>query len=169
LSRRLPLSLVALTLSAAALPAAEAGAQAPASGTIVAIGSASVTPTPGDRKSDASISKAVVAAQAAALPLAIRAARARAQVLATESGLTLGPLVGIADEAPSPFGGFGPFGTDGTFGPGRYCGTVSRFRTVRLPNGSFRRTRLGTRRLCRIPNRVGTTVAVTYATGVPVG
>ncbi|MDQ3630666.1 MAG: hypothetical protein M3417_05200 [Actinomycetota bacterium] len=54
------------------------------------------------------------------------------------------PLVAIADQPPSPFGGFNLFGVDGTFGPGRYCGNVPRFKITRLANGSRRRTRIGT-------------------------
>lgn len=165
MSRRIPFVVAALALTAAA-PTATAVAQAPgsAAGTVVAVGSGTVTPTPEDRRSNTSIAKAVADAQGAALPLAIKAARTRAQVLARESGLTLGALVGIADQAPSPFGGFGPFGESGTFGPGRFCGNVPRFRTTRLANGRVRRTRIGTRRLCRVPSRVATTVTVTFAT-----
>lgn len=165
MSCRAPLILAVLTASVAVAPIARAVAQSPAAaGTISAIGTASVAPTPVDRNSDASIAKAVRDAQAKALPLAIQAGRARAQTLATQSGLGLGALVGIADQPPSPFGGFGAFGIDGTFGPGRYCGVVPRFRRTRLADGRVRRTRIGSRRQCRFPGRVGTTVSVTYAT-----
>lgn len=164
MSRRIPLVVAALALTVAA-PTATAVAQAPgsAAGTVVAVGSGTVTPTPDDRKSNTSIAKAVGDAQSEALPLAIKAARTRAQVLAKESGLTLGALVGISDAPASPFFG-SPFGETGTFGPGRFCGTVQRFRTTRLANGGIRRKRIGTRRLCRVPNRVATTVTVTFAT-----
>lgn len=160
--------VTALAVSAVTLPAAAARAQAPPPpGTITAVGSAIVTPTPVDRTSNVSIAKAVADAQVKVLPLAIRAAHARARVLAAESGLTLGALVGIADQAPSPFSPFGGYGVDGTFGPGRYCGNVARYRTTRLANGRVLRKRIGTRRLCRVPSRVGTTVSAIYATTAP--
>lgn len=167
MSRHTRSLVAALAVSGATLFPAVAGAQATSpsgSGTVTAIGSAVVAPDPGDRNSNTSIRKAVARAQTAVLPLAIRAARARARVLAAESGLTLGALVGIADQPPSPFSPFGIYGVEGTFGPGSYCGNVARYRTVRMANGTIRRTRLGTRRLCRVPNRVGATVSATYAT-----
>ena len=166
MSRRTPLVLAALALSAAALPAASASAQAPEPGTVTATGSAFVRPTPEDRRSNESIARAVEEAQADALPLAIRAAREQAQALASGSGLVLGALVGISDGS-SPFGYPGPFGADGTFGPGRYCGNVRRYRTTRLANGRVRRTRIGTRRTCRIPSRIGATVRVVFAATPP--
>ncbi len=167
MSRRTPLVLAALAVTAVALPTASAGAQAPAPGTITATGSAAVTPTPEDRRSNASIARAVEEAQAEALPLAIRAARDRAGALARESGLTLGALVGIGDQGAVPFGYFGPYGAEGTFGPGRFCGNVARYRTTRLANGRVRRTRIGTRRTCRVPRTVGTAVSVVFATAPP--
>ena len=165
MSRSTPLTLTALALAGGALAPALAAAQAPAPGLIVAVGTANVTVSPVDRKSDASIKKALDDAQAAALPLAIKAARARAVVLAAESGLNLGDLVGIGDQAASPFGPFNYYGIDGTFGPGRYCGNVARYKTTRLASGRVLRKRIGTRRQCRFPNRVGTSVSVTYKTG----
>jgi uncharacterized protein YggE len=142
--------LAVATAAAAAVPAS-AAAQAPAApGTVSATGSATVRPTPLDRESNASIVKAVEDAQEEVLPLAVRAARERAQRLATESGLVLGALVGIADAPLSPFGPYSGYGAEGTFGPGRYCGNVGRYRTTRR-DGRVRRVRVGTRRTCRVP------------------
>ena len=167
MSRRTPLVLAALAVTAAGLPAASAGAQAPAPGTVSASGSAFVEPEPENRRSNESIARAVEQAQEEALPLAIRAARERAGALATQSGLVLGALIAVGDAGPSPFGYYGPFGAEGTFGPGRYCGNVPRYRTTRLANGRVRRTRIGTRRTCRIPSAVGTTVSVVFAVAPP--
>jgi hypothetical protein len=75
----------------------------------------------------------------------------------------LGALVAIGDQGALPYGPFGSYGAEGTFGPGRFCGNVPRYRTTRLANGRVRRTRIGTRRTCRIPSRVGTTVSVVFA------
>lgn len=163
MSRRIPFAAV-LAIAVAAPATATAQAPAPAAGTVVAGGNGTVTPKPGDRTSNDSIAKAVAEAQAAALPLAIRNARARAKVLAEESGLTLGALTGIADNSPFFFG---PFGENGTFGPGRFCGNVGRFRTTRLASGRVMRTRIGTRRQCRVPSRIVTTVTLTFATSGP--
>lgn len=60
----------------------------------------------------------------------------------------------------------GPFGSDqGTFGPGQFCGRVARYRTRRGPSGRIiSRTRIGSRRLCRVPSRVFVAVTVTYST-----
>lgn len=154
-------------LAAAPTPAAAQEPLPAPSGTIAAVGSATVKPTPRDRKSERSIAKAVADAKAEVLPSAIASANARAKVLAEQSGLGLGALIGIADQAPSPFGFSGPFGGEGTFGPGRYCGIVPRFRITRLANGSVRRKRIGSRRSCRVPTAIATTVTVTYATARP--
>ncbi len=141
--------------------AATANAQAPATPTVSALGSATITPKPANPKSNASIAAAVKAAQTAVLPKAEDVAKERAKLLAQQDGLVLGAFLSVAEQGPSPFGGF--YGVDGTFGPGRYCGNVTRYRTTRLANGSVRRTRIGTRRQCRIP-RISTTVSVTFQT-----
>jgi hypothetical protein len=55
-------------------------------------------------------------------------------------------------------------GTDGTFGPGKFCGRVRSRSFRRLPNG--RRIAVGTvrtRRTCRIPQEVQHTLKVTFA------
>lgn len=154
------LSTVAVTV----LVPGVAGAQQPASpATITAIGTATIKPEPVNRRSNESIRRAVRDAQADVVPRALADARTRAQRLAAAANLTLGPLQSVSDVPPSPFGPFGPFGEGGTFGPGRFCGTVPRFRTRRLANGRIRRVRVGTRRLCRTPSQVVGTVSLTYA------
>ena len=96
--RAVQLSAVGAALFFAAVLPASAGAQTP---TITATGQGEVKPEPANRKIDASIRKSVQVAHAAALPLAIADARAKATEIATAAGLTLGPLVSIAD-APQP-------------------------------------------------------------------
>ena len=108
-------------------------------------------PDPENRKSDASIRKAVDEANAKALPKAIDNARAHAAELAKAAGVTLGPLITIAD---GPNGGY-PFyfQQNGTFGNGHFCGKVRRPRTV-VRNGVRRRVAAkGTHRVCRVPGR----------------
>jgi hypothetical protein len=165
-------SLVVLPVLAAGLVAGIPGVasgQAPApSPEITAIGRASVEPRPVDRRSEASIAKAVRDAQAASVPLALADGRARAQRLAAAAGLTLGALKTISDVPPSPFGPYGDgYGAEGTFGPGRYCGTVNRYRTRRLSGGRFRRVRIGSRRVCRVPRQITGTVSISFHTTPP--
>ena len=105
-------------LALAAFAASPAHAQQPAT-TLTANGIGEAKPEPENRRSDASIRKAVAAANAKALPEAMANARAHAAELAAAAGVTLGPLVSISD---SPNNGYGFFVQNGTFGNGHYCG-----------------------------------------------
>ena len=147
----------------ALLIAAPASAQTASVDTVTAIGSATVKPTPADRTSNASILAAVRAAKREAIPRAIGDARARALLLAASGRLQLGGLVGVADAQSSQFFSFGPYADGGTFGPSRFCGTVTRYKTTRLANGRIKRTANGKHRVCRIPTFITATEAVTYA------
>lgn len=137
--------------------------QTPAPNTVSAIGTARVKPEPNDRKSNDSIKRAVKVARQQAIPKALADGRERAANLAALAGLPLGALISVGETAPSPFGYFGPYGDDGTFGPGRYCGTIrtSVFRT----DAQGRRQRVGSRarRTCRIPPYVTASLTVVYA------
>lgn len=158
-------TVVAAVALAAGGFAPAAGAQAPAGpppGTITAIGTASVKPTPDDPNSNESIAAAVREAKRTAIPSAVADARNRAVLLAAAGDLKLGALIGIADVGPSPF--FGGFGQDGTFGPGRFCGIVPRVRITRSKTGVVRRRPVGRTRRCRVPNQIIATEAVTFAT-----
>jgi uncharacterized protein YggE len=149
----------AALLLAAVLPSA-AVAQQP---TITATGQGEVKPDPRNRKIDVSIRKAVEVAHAAALPLAIADARANAAELASAAGLTLGPLVSIAD-APQPGYPFIFTQQNGTFGNGHYCGKVRNFKTV-VRNGARRRVvAKGTHTACRVPPRVYANVSLVFST-----
>jgi uncharacterized protein YggE len=160
---RLP---VILALAApAALAAVPAAAQAPAPApTITAIAVGQVKVEPSDRTSNDAIAKAVKAAVERATPKAIAAGRERGAELAAAAGLTLGRLVSVADTPSTPFGPFyGPYGQQGTFGPGRYCGNVPRFKLKRNAQGRVvSRKRVGTRRTCRIPASVSASVTMTF-------
>lgn len=164
-----PLRFTRITLALASVPlvagVSSATAQQPApanQGTITAIGSASLRPVPTDAKSNDSIAAAVRAARHTAIPRALGDARARATLLADAGNLKLGALLGIADATASPFF-YSPFGQDGTFGPGKYCGLVARYRTTRV-NGIFHRKLISRARTCRVPRQVTATEAVTFAT-----
>lgn len=152
--------------------AATAAAQQPASpglqpNTITVTGTGAVAPSPSDRKSNASIAAAVEAAERAALPLAVRDGQARASRLADLSGMTLGALLAIAEAQPSPYGFFGPFGQIGTFGPGRFCGTLRTPIYVKTKQGTRKRVGLRTRRTCRVPPKVSTSLTMTFAATPP--
>jgi len=154
--------------------ASPAGAQAPSTPpavvalpptTVTVTGTGTVKPTPADRKSNASIAKAVAAAKAAAAPLAIADGRARATKVAALNRLTLGTLLAITEGPPSsPFFFVGVYAQDGTFGPGKFCGTVRRsiFRT----NSAGKRVRVRTRpiRTCRIPPQIQVSYGMTFST-----
>jgi hypothetical protein len=147
-----------------AVPAAEAQAPPAKSVTTIGIGTASVKPK--DRKSNASIKEAVEAADAAARPKAIASARERATELAQAAGLTLGGITSVS-EATNGFPYYGPFGTpyalQGTFGPGKFCGTIRTSRIRRDANGNVHRV-LGKRhRVCRFPSTINVWLTVTFA------
>ena len=152
-----------VVLTAAGLPPA-AGAQQPP--TLTAEGSAQVKPEPRNRRDNASIKKAVEAAEAEAQPKAIAAARAHAAELAAAAGVTLGRLVGIAD---APLAGYPFIYTPqyGTFGNGRFCGQVRNTRTV-VRNGVRRRVATkGKHKVCRVPPQVTASVSMTFSITVP--
>src|SRR4051812_16115210 len=110
MSRFVPVAaIVAATLLLPSL------AQGQTPGTLTASGIGEADVSPADRKDDASIRAAVEAANAKAIPLAMAEARKRAAALAAAAGLTLGPLVAVADT-----GGFAPYLTQGTFGNGHF-------------------------------------------------
>jgi uncharacterized protein YggE len=169
--RPIPRSRIALAgalagAAAFAMSTAPAPAQQPAAvQTISVIGRAEVKPTPLDRKSNASISKAVADARAAATPKAIAAGRRRAAALAAATGLPLGALISIAEAPPSPFGFPGTYGEDGTFGPGKYCGLVRAFTVRRDAQGRRRPVRGKRHRICRVPSEVAANLTMVFASG----
>ena len=146
-----------------AVPAAEAQAPPVKSVTTIGIGTASVTPK--DRKSNASIKEAVDAADGAARPKAIASARERATELAQAAGLTLGGITSVSEASQFPY--YGPFGPpyalQGTFGPGKFCGTIRTSHLKRDSNGRVHRV-LGKRhRVCRFPSTINVSLTVTFA------
>jgi Protein of unknown function (DUF541) len=143
-----------------------AGAQAPSATakTITALGTGTVHVAKPRAQTNAAIGRVVSAARQAAGPVAVRAAGQEAQRLAQAAGLTLGALVSIAEQPASPYGPFFGYGVEGTFGPGRFCGTI------RVP--IFRRDAQGHRHLthrfrkrhrCRYPHEISMTLSATYA------
>jgi uncharacterized protein YggE len=162
--------VLALGSLTTALLAAPAGAQvpvapAPPPNTITVNGIAQVEPKPKDKKSNDSIKKAVADARAKAVPRAIADGRGRAANLSTLAGIPLGALISIAESPASPYFFPGPFGEDGSFGPGEYCGTVRRAVTRRDANGRRRVVGTRTSRVCRIPRYVSSSLTMVFSTG----
>lgn len=130
--------------------------------TVTVIGTGQSKPKPRDRKSNASITKAVHDAERAAIPKALGNGKGRAARLAKLSGLRLVALHSVSETSPSPFGFYGSYGAQGTFGPGRYCGTVrtSVYRTG--SDGKRHRTGTRSRRSCRVPDSVTASLTMTF-------
>ena len=151
---------LAVLLVALALPTT---ASAEVTRSVTAIGSAMATVTPA-AQTDASIKAGIADAQAAAGPRAVAAAKAEAQRLATAAGLTLGALVSVTEQPQSPYFGPFPYGIDGTFGPGKWCGTIRTPILKKVKGGGRRRTgRYRTAHGCRFPHQVQTNVSATFA------
>ncbi|MEA2142231.1 MAG: uncharacterized protein QOI64_661 [Solirubrobacteraceae bacterium] len=132
--------------------------------TVTVTGSGTVKPSPLNRRSEASIAKSVRDAKATATPLAIADGRTRAANLAAQAGLVIGPLLGISEGgsgAPPFF--FSPFGQEGTFGPGKFCGTVRTPIYRKTADGKRKRVGVRTRHACRVPTQVTASLAMTFA------
>lgn len=169
-SRRRTVLAIAVASLACASPAA---AQAPVPPpplpptTVTVTGTGTVKPTPANRKDNASIAKAVAQAKTAAAPLAVADGRARAANVAALNRLTLGTLLAITEgpTGPTPFFFVGPYGSqDGTFGPGKFCGTIRR--AIYKRDSAGKRKRAGSRaiRSCRVPAQVAVSYGMTFAT-----
>jgi hypothetical protein len=140
---------------------AETTAVAPTGRAIVASGGGSAPVRPRHETSP-SIRAALRRAQFAADPGALVVALRRATGAARASRLERGPIFAVAEE-PRP-----PFTQDilsGTFAPGRFCGTIRRFRYRRDPStGRVRRMRRPSVRRCYTPD-VSSVFRVTLVAG----
>jgi len=114
------------------------------------------------------IGRAVEAARERAIRRAIANAREEATRLAAAGGLSLGALLGVEERDPTPFFGnpANAYGSEGTFGPGRYCGTIRTPIRRRDARGVLRGTgRFRSRFGCRVPGEVNLVVRATFAVG----
>lgn len=161
----MPTRLVPGLLATALLLPAAASAQSPSGErTITALGSARVKVQRPAKLSSPTIAAAVDAARVKATPAAVANAQARAQLLASSAGMTLGALRSISEGTPSPF--VAPpfvYGVDGTFGPGKYCGTIRTPVFKRNKAGRRVVTKVRRRFGCRVPAYVATSVSATFA------
>jgi hypothetical protein len=112
-----------------------------------------------ERRTSPAIRHALFAARRAATPDAARAAHENIELAAQASGLTLGPLFSIVEQA-------NPYGYDavlGSFAPGTYCGTVVRGIVRRDPETGLRRVVRRRRvRRCFAPETFQVSVEATY-------
>jgi uncharacterized protein YggE len=137
---------------------AETSAATPAGRALVADGGASAPVRPRDRRSSASIRRAMDAARTAAGPVALAQARADADRLAHAAGIPLGALFSIA-EVRQPF----DYPGAGSFGPGRFCGTIRRSIFRRDPaTGRPRIVRRVSERRCYFSPTLSVGLRVTY-------
>jgi hypothetical protein len=128
---------------------------------VVASGTSSVD-VRARRRTSPSIRAAMTRAQLAADPIALAAARRSAAGAAGAARLPLGSVFAVAEEPRQPFT------SDilsGTFGPGRFCGTVRRVRAgVDPATGRRRIVREPRVRRCYVPD-VSSVIRVTYRAG----
>lgn len=136
--------------------------------TVAAEATASVSVERRDRPSDKWIKRAIATAREEALKSATAAARQNARTAAAAADLKLGPIVSVAETAPSPsllpfleLGFRDPL--LGFFGPGTYCGIVRRATLRRDPETGKRRIVRVKRRRCVIPSAYETQMEVRYA------
>ena len=130
--------------------------------TVAAIGTGQIAITPTNRHSEAAILAAVNKAQARTIPAALEDARATALKIADAAGLTLGTVLSVEQQPPSPFI-FTPFSTGRVVGPfnGKFCHTVKRpiFKRV---NGKRKVVRRVRERQCFVPPFATASLQVTF-------
>jgi hypothetical protein len=138
-------------------PAASAADQS-----ITAVGTGQAKVKPANRHRNASIERAVDRAYARAVPRAVAHAREDARTIAKASGLVLGAIESVDASASGAEGYYGPPANVGPFGPGQYCGKVTR-RVHRRDAAGRLHTVTRTKRRCIVPELAFTTLAVTFA------
>jgi post-segregation antitoxin (ccd killing protein) len=158
---------LAIALAAALLLAPAAAAQVPVR-SVSAVGSARVAVDRDAAQNSRAIGAAVESARERAIRRALANAREEATHLAAAGGLTLGALLAVEEPDPTPFFGnpSNAYGSEGTFGPVRYCGRIRPAIRRRDARGALRPTgRFRTRFGCRVPGEVNLVVRATFAVG----
>jgi hypothetical protein len=136
-----------------------APATADADQTITALGNGQAKVKPANIHRNASIKRAVDRAYARAVPRAVADARKDARQMAAASGLALGAIVSV-EESEAPYGPYYP--ELAPFGPGQYCGKVTR-RVHRRDAAGRLHTVTRTRRRCFVPDFATSSLTVTFA------
>ena len=150
---------VSVTFASAQTSAAMATGRA-----VVVPGIVAVPVLPEDRRSSPSILRALGAAQDAATPAALVAGRRALRATAAAAGFPAGELIAIA-EVRRPFEDF----SAGSFGPGRFCGLVTRRIVRRDASGRRRVVRRVRRRTCYFSRELSVGLRLTYASPVSQG
>lgn len=114
-----------------------------------------------NRDGEARIRSAVAAAEAAAVPRAVKDARRRAEAIADAAGIELGGVWAVERDPNLPWPGSGV--EQGTFGNGRYCGTMRRAAGFRTTEDGRRVRRFVSRHGCRAPRDVTVYLTITVA------
>jgi uncharacterized protein YggE len=148
----LVIALMLGTSPAIAQPATSSTAQ-----TITATGAAQKRVVPKNRSSNASIAAAVDRAHKASIAGALNEAHEYAVLYAKAVGTTLGNVISVSD---AQNGFYGPGTIIGPFGPGRFCGTITR--GIGKPVKG-QKPKLGKVHRCFVPRFASATLTVTYA------
>lgn len=139
----------------------ETSTVAPTGRAVVASGSGTA-PVRATRMTSPAIRSALRRAQPVSDRTAVAAAVRRATGAARAAGLRRGALFSLAEEPRQPFS---PDVVSGTFGPGRFCGTIRRATFRRDPASGRRRLVRGRPvRRCYVPT-VSSVLRVTFAVG----
>ncbi len=148
----LVLAILLGTTPAIAQPVTSSTAQ-----TITATGAAQKRVVPKNRNSNASIAAAVERAHKASIAGALKEAHEYAVLYARAAGMKLGNVISVSDVQNSFYG---PGTIIGPFGPGRFCGTVTRVlgRPVKGQKPKLRKVHR-----CFVPQFASATLTVTYA------
>ena len=118
-----------------------------------------IAPNEPARRTSPVIRRSLRAARLEATPSAAEVGRANAEAAAKASGMTLGQLFSVVE--PAQFYGYQPL--LGTFGAGRFCGSVRRAIFRRDPETRrFQRVRTIVRRRCYSPRNVPVSLELTY-------
>jgi uncharacterized protein YggE len=155
--RRGVLGAVVIAILVGTTPAIAQPATSSTAQTITATGTGQTRVVPKNRKSNASIAAAVERAHKAAIAGALRQAHEYAVLYAKAVGMTLGAVISVSD-AQNNF--YGPGTIIGPFGPGRFCGTITRVlgRPVKGQKPKLKRVHR-----CFVPRFAPATLTVTYA------
>jgi hypothetical protein len=155
------------TILLAGAPASSLAQEPPPAQTVTALASAAVVVVHPKHLTNATISRSVLTARTKAGPAAVRNARREATRLAAAAGLTLGALESVAEQPQSPFMPYGGGnGVDGTFGPGKFCGTIRApvFKRDKQGRNVFQ-NRFHSHFGCRVPGNVTITISAMFSAG----
>lgn len=157
--RRGVLGAVVIVVLLATTPAIAQPATSSTAQTITATGTAQKRVVAKNRNSNASIAAAVEKAHRASIAGALKEAHEYAELYAKAVGMTLGSVISVSD---AQNGFYGPGNFIGPFGPGRFCGTVTRIvgRPVKGQKPKLKRVHR-----CFVPPFASATLTVTYAAG----